>query len=161
MSSIEDYDDNVVIMTLQAETGSDAAAFLIEMVAMYQLYAQKHHWVTQTHLTNQVMKLEATIQFTGQGVYHRLQFEQGTHRVQRIPIAEPLGRVKTSLIHVLVRPSPSVGEIVGPIGDPQERIRTYNVPQNRATDHRSNVTIRPLTEVLAGFLDPFIDALSG
>lgn len=49
----------------------------------------------------------------------------------------------------------------GPVGDPQEAIRTYNVPRDRATDHRCNVTIQPLADVLAGHLDPFIHAMNG
>jgi len=150
-------------MTLQAQAGSDAAAFLIDMASMYQQYAHRHSWITQTHLRHQTMQLEAIISITGQGIYPRLRFEQGAHRVQRVPVTDPQGRVKTSLVQVFVRPAPPAPleeEIAGPIGDPKEKIRTYNVPQDRATDHRCNLTIHPLADVLAGLLDPFFDALN-
>ena len=166
MTIMKEQDNNTITIRLQPRPERDAIAFLANMVDMYQQYAYIHHWVHQTLIQNQGNEAEAIIQITGQGAYARLQYEQGTHRIQRIPVVpvtETLGHVRTTLVKVFVRRNTTTvpeATIVAPVDNPNVRIRTYNFPLDRATDHRVKVTIRPLADVLAGMLDPFIDALS-
>ena len=132
---------------------------------------------------------EVSFLIDGAGAYSRLKFESGAHRVQRVPVTESSGRHlptgmvvecqdersqyknKDKAMKVLrarllskeqEKQSSEVAEArrsqVGS-GDRSERIRTYNFPQSRVTDHRIGLTLYKLEEVLAGGLDALIDPL--
>jgi len=237
-------DEKDIIMEIRAGAGGEEAAlFAGDLFRMYQRYAEKKRWRTEI-LTSHPTELggfkEIVLQIEGRGVYSRLKFESGVHRVQRIPTTESGGRIHTSTATVAVLPeaeevdveikpedlrvdifcssgpggqsvnttysavrithlptglvvscqdeksqlknkekalkvlrarlldmarSEQEGEMaeerrsqVGS-GDRSERIRTYNFPQNRVTDHRIGLTLHHLDHVLEGELDEIIDAL--
>ncbi|WP_395648160.1 peptide chain release factor 1 [Terricaulis sp.] len=243
----KDKDENAsAILEVRAGTGGDEAAlFAGDLLRMYQRYASRRGWkfeledISETGLGG---VKEAVASVSGAGVFGRLQFESGVHRVQRVPETEAQGRVHTSAATVAVLPQPEgdvdivvedkdiridtmrasgaggqhvnktdsavrithipsgivvisqlksqhqnraqamlmlktklydaererqhrerAAERKGQIGsgDRSERIRTYNFPQGRVTDHRINLTVYNLPEVIdGGGLDPIIDALA-
>ncbi len=237
-------DDKSVILEVRAGTGGDEAAlFAGDLLRMYQRYADLRGWKFQL-LEDSPGEAggykEAIAQISGKGVYARLKFESGVHRVQRVPETEAQGRIHTSAATVAVLPeveeidvdirpediridtmraSGAGGQHVNTTdsavrithiptgivvtasqksqhqnratalkvlqarlyetqreardtersearkaqvgtGDRSERIRTYNFPQGRVTDHRINLTLYKLDRVIAGeALDEFIEAL--
>jgi len=234
-----------VILEIRAGTGGEEAAlFAGDLFRMYQRYAAARGWRIEIEDESEtglggLKEVVATI--TGEGVYRRLRFESGVHRVQRVPETEAGGRIHTSAATVAVLPEPEDVDIevddrdiridtmrssgaggqhvnktdsavrithlpsgivvvsqlksqhqnrvqamkilkarlyeraraekdaaraadraaqVGS-GDRSERIRTYNFPQGRVTDHRINLTLYNLPEVIEGrALDEIIDALA-
>ncbi len=238
-------DNRTVILELRAGTGGDEAALFVgDCVRMYQLYADIRGWKFE-QLSSSPSEAggfkEYIMAVSGPNVKRLLQYEAGTHRVQRIPATEASGRIHTSAITVAVLLEPSEEEIakidekdlridtyrasgaggqhvnvtdsavrithiptgvvvccqdersqhknkdkalrilqvklvdqqrqerekeeaqtraaqVG-TGDRSERIRTYNFPQNRVTDHRINLTLYHLDQVVQGQLGPFCEAL--
>ncbi len=239
-------DDGNAILEIRAGTGGEEAAlFAANLYRMYQRYAELHNWrmeLIQATETGIGGFKEAIAEISGSGVFARLKFESGVHRVQRVPETESSGRIHTSAATVAVLPEPEDVDIQiderdlridvfrssGPggqsvnttdsavrithvptgivvsqqdeksqhknrakamkvlrarlyqaeraardaeraaarrsqvgSGDRSERIRTYNYPQGRVTDHRINLTLHKLDRVLAGeSLDEIIDALS-
>ena len=241
----DEADEKNVILEVRAGTGGDEAAlFASDLFAMYQRYAQNRGWrfevmeVSENELGGYK---EAVASITGRGVYARLKFESGVHRVQRVPVTESQGRIHTSAATVAVLPEAEEVDIhiedkdlrvdvyrssgaggqhvnttdsavrithiptgvvvtqqdeksqhknrakamrilrarlydlqrqaaddaraadrksqVGS-GDRSERIRTYNFPQGRVTDHRINLTLYKLDRVITGeALDEVLDAL--
>ncbi|SDF93246.1 MULTISPECIES: peptide chain release factor 1 [Thalassobaculum] len=241
----DEADEKNVILEVRAGTGGDEAAlFAADLFAMYQRYAQNHGWRVEVMEVseNEVGGYkEAVASITGRGVYARLKFESGVHRVQRVPVTESQGRIHTSAATVAVLPEAEEVDIhiedkdlrvdvyrssgaggqhvnttdsavrithiptgvvvtqqdeksqhknrakamrilrarlydlqrqaaddaraadrksqVGS-GDRSERIRTYNFPQGRVTDHRINLTLYKLDRVITGeALDEVLDAL--
>lgn len=237
-------DEKSAILEVRAGTGGDEAAlFAADLFRMYQRYADIHGWKTEIISTSEsdlggYKEIVASV--TGSGVFARLKFESGVHRVQRIPATESGGRIHTSAATVAVLPeaedvdidirpedvridtmraSGAGGQHVNKTdsavrmlhiptgiivvsaeksqhqnrrlamavlksklyemqrdklanersdarkaqvgsGDRSQRIRTYNFPQGRVTDHRINLTLYNLDEVLTGnALDQLIDAL--
>jgi len=238
-------DDHNAILEIRAGTGGDEAAlFAGDLFRMYERYAAKQGWkvdiVSMSEGTKGGFK-EIVAEVSGRGVFAKLKFESGVHRVQRVPDTEASGRIHTSAATVAVLPEvedvdieikdtdlkidtmraqgaggqhvnktesairvthiPS-GIVVfvqeersqhknkakamaylrsklydtergkrdaeraadrrGQIGsgDRSERIRTYNFPQGRVTDHRINLTLHKLPQVIEGeALDEVIDAL--
>ncbi len=238
-------DEKNAILEVRAGTGGEEAAlFAYKLFAMYQKYAEKRRWkfeilsISDTGLGGYK---DASASINGRGVFARLKFESGVHRVQRVPETENQGRVHTSAATVAVLPeaeevdikieekdlridvfrssgpggqsvnttdsavrithiptgvvvsmqdeksqiknrekamkilrsriydaeraridkerSASRKEQVGS-GDRSERIRTYNFPQSRITDHRINLTSFRIDGVMNdGELDEFIEAL--
>lgn len=237
-------DEKNVILEVRAGTGGDEAAlFAADLFRMYQRYAAKQGWKFE------VMSLsengiggykDATSEITGRGVFAKMKFESGVHRVQRVPATEAQGRIHTSAATVAVLPEAEEVDIKiedkdlridvfrssGPggqsvnttdsavrivhiptglivsqqdeksqhknkakalkvlrarlyemereklaaeragmrkeqvgSGDRSERIRTYNFPQSRVTDHRINLTTYNIDTVMNGELDEFVDAL--
>ncbi len=238
-------DERNVILEVRAGTGGDEASlFAGDLFRMYDRYASKQGWKVDL-----ISKSEGEIggykeivaEISGRGVFARLKFESGVHRVQRVPVTEGGGRIHTSAATVAVLPEPEEVEIniedkdlridvyrasgaggqhvnktesavrithlptgivvaqqdeksqhknkaramqilaariyeaerernakeraadrkgqVGS-GDRSERIRTYNFPQSRVTDHRINLTLHKLDAVLEGeALDELISAL--
>ncbi len=239
-------DERGVILEIRAGTGGDEASlFAGDLLRMYQRYAAGKGWsvdiLTQSEGTVGGFK-EVIAEIAGKGVYARLKYESGVHRVQRVPDTEASGRIHTSAATVAMLPL--AGEVdvtldekdlridtmraggaggqhvnktesavrlthiptgivvlvqdersqhknkarayelmraklydmersradaersadrrsqVGS-GDRSERIRTYNFPQGRVTDHRINLTLYKLDEMMQGLvLDEIIDALT-
>lgn len=243
----KDKDENAsAILEIRAGTGGEEAAlFASDLLRMYQRYASIRRWKFELESLSDTgiggVK-EAIASVSGAGVFGRLKFESGVHRVQRVPETEAGGRIHTSAATVAVLPQPEgevdivvddkdiridtmrasgaggqhvnktdsavrithlpTGIIVvsqmksqhqnrvqamtvlkaklydlerekrdmaraaerkGQIGsgDRSERIRTYNFPQGRVTDHRINLTVYNLPEVIDGSgLEPILDALA-
>ena len=242
----KDKDDTRnVILEVRAGTGGDEAGlFASNLFAMYEKLSIKNKWkfdVMEVSETSVGGYKEAQANIIGNGVFGRLKFESGVHRVQRVPTTETSGRIHTSAATVAVLPEAEDLEIFieekdlridvfrssGPggqsvnttdsavrithipsgivvsqqdeksqhknrakamkilqsrlyeaerqkqqdersskrkdqvgSGDRSERIRTYNFPQGRVTDHRINLTLHKLEKVLSGeALDELIDAL--
>ena len=239
-------DSSDVILEIRAGTGGDEAAlFAGDLYRMYQRFSDINGWKTE------VISIsdgdvggfkEVIISIAGNGVFSKLKFESGVHRVQRVPTTESSGRVHTSAATVAVLPEPEDVDIQieekdirvdvfrasGPggqsvnttdsavritylpsslvvtqqdeksqhknrakamivlktrlydyerkkqaderadkrksqigSGDRSERIRTYNFPQGRVTDHRINLTIHKLEEFLEGeIFDEMIESLT-
>ena len=237
-------DEKNVILEIRAGTGGDEATlFAAEMFRMYNRYAETNRWKVEVLSTSEsgVGGLKEVIALIeGQGVYSRMKYESGVHRVQRVPETETQGRVHTSAVTVAVLPEAEDVDIKidpkdiridtfcssGPggqsvnttysavrithlptntvvscqdeksqiknrekgmrvlrarlyemeqakqqealakerkamvgSGDRSEKIRTYNFPQNRVTDHRIGYTVHQLPEFMDGRLQPLIDAL--
>ncbi|HET6933762.1 MAG TPA: peptide chain release factor 1 [Candidatus Angelobacter sp.] len=237
-------DEKNVILEIRAGTGGDEASlFAAEIFRMYNRYAETQHWKVEVLSTSEsgVGGLKEVIAIIeGKGVYSRMKYESGVHRVQRVPETEQQGRVHTSAVTVAVLPEAEDVDVKieakdlridtfcssGPggqsvnttysavrithlptntvvscqdeksqiknrekgmrvlrarlyememekqqqalakerkamvgSGDRSEKIRTYNFPQNRVTDHRIGLTIHQLGEVMDGKLGPIIDAL--
>ena len=242
----KDKDDTRnVILEVRAGTGGDEAGlFASDLFAMYEKLSIKNKWkfeVMEVSETSVGGYKEAQANIIGNGVFGRLKFESGVHRVQRVPTTETSGRIHTSAATVAVLPEAEDLEILieekdlrvdvfrssGPggqsvnttdsavrithipsgivvsqqdeksqhknrakamkilqsrlyeaerqkqqdkrsstrkdqvgSGDRSERIRTYNFPQGRVTDHRINLTLHKLEKILSGeALDDLIDAL--
>lgn len=238
-------DEKNIFLEIRAGTGGDEAAiFSGDLFRMYCKYAERHRWkveILSESLGDHGGYKEIISQIIGQGVYSKLKFESGAHRVQRVPETESQGRVHTSACTVAVMPeADQVDEIdinkgdlridtfrasgaggqhvnktdsairithlpsgtvvecqdersqhknkaramsllsarlknaqeevaaeniaeerrslVGS-GDRSERIRTYNYSQGRVTDHRINLTLYKLGEVMEGQLDEVVQPL--
>ena len=237
-------DDKNTICEIRAGTGGEEAAlFAGELFRMYSMYAERKHWkleVLNENSTELGGYKEITFMISGKGVYSRMKFESGAHRVQRVPETESNGRIQTSAATVAVLPvvedvqieinpadikmevfrasgaggqhinktSSAVRLIHIPTGmvaecqtersqvqnreyamrllksrlyeiekekqdaeltnarrsqvgsgDRSEKIRTYNFPQGRITDHRIGMSIYQMEDFLNGNLDGMIDAL--
>jgi peptide chain release factor 1 len=237
-------DEKNVVLEIRAGTGGDEATlFAAEMFRMYTRYAETQRWKVEVLSTSEsgVGGLKEVIAIIeGRGVYSRLKYESGVHRVQRVPETEQQGRVHTSAVTVAVLPEAEDVDIKiepkdlridtfcssGPggqsvnttysavrithlptntvvscqdeksqiknrekgmrvlrarlyememekqqqalakerkamvgSGDRSEKIRTYNFPQNRVTDHRIGLTLHQLGDVMDGKLGSIIDAL--
>jgi len=236
-------DGRPALIEIRPGTGGDEAAlFAAELLRMYQKYAETKGWKFEI-LTESQTELggikEVTARVAGEGVFARLKYESGVHRVQRVPETESGGRIHTSAATVAVLPEAEEVDIqinasdiridtmrssgaggqhvnttdsavrithiptgivvtsseksqhrnreiamgvlrtrlydmerqrlhdarsadrksqVGS-GDRSERIRTYNFPQGRMTDHRINLTLYSLNAVMQGDLEEIIDAL--
>ncbi|MBL0941328.1 MAG: peptide chain release factor 1 [Alphaproteobacteria bacterium] len=241
----DEIDERNAIIEIRAGTGGDEAGlFAADLLRMYERYAEHHGWKFELLQLSEsgigaVKEVSATI--TGRGVFARLKFESGVHRVQRVPTTETSGRIHTSAATVAVLPEAEEVDVKiedkdlridvfrssGPggqsvnttdsavrvthiptgivvqqqdeksqhknkakalkilrarlfeaqrmkiaaersaqrksqigTGDRSERIRTYNFPQGRVSDHRINLTLYKIVEILNGeALDELIDAL--
>jgi peptide chain release factor 1 len=238
-------DERSAMLEIRAGTGGDEAAlFAGDLYRMYERYAQGQGWKVEAISMNAADVggfKEIVASVTGAGVFARLKFESGVHRVQRVPVTESGGRIHTSAATVAVLPEPTEVDVhiedkdlkidvyrasgaggqhvnttdsavrithaptgivvtcqdgrsqhknkekamqvlrariyekerdeaqgaeaearkamVGS-GDRSERIRTYNFPQGRVTDHRINLTLHKLPEILEGAgLAEMVDAL--
>jgi peptide chain release factor 1 len=239
-------DERNVILEVRAGTGGEEAGlFAAALLRMYQRYAANKGWkyeILDMNETGIGGIREASVSITGKGVYARLKYESGVHRVQRVPETEAGGRIHTSAATVAVLPeveevdihidekdlmidvyraSGAGGQHVNTTdsavrithvpsgmvvtqqdersqhknrakamkilrarlyeaermrkdairaanrksqigsGDRSERIRTYNFPQGRVSDHRINLTLYKIQQVMEGeALDEMIDALT-
>ena len=237
-------DDKNIISEIRAGAGGDEAAlFAGTLYRMYSMYAERKHWKIEVLNENETGLggyKEISFMVTGKGVYSRLKFESGVHRVQRVPETEASGRIHTSTATVAVLPvvedvqieinpadiklevfraSGAGGQHVNKTssavrlihiptgivaecqtersqtqnreyamkllksrlyevekqkrdselanerksqvgsGDRSEKIRTYNYPQGRITDHRIGLSIYQMENFLNGDLDEMIDNL--
>ena len=237
-------DDHDAILEIRAGTGGDEAAlFAGDLFRMYERYAARQGWTVEIMSLSEGAKggfKEIVAEVHGRGVFAKMKFESGVHRVQRVPDTETQGRIHTSAATVAVLPEVEDVDIqikdddlkidtmraqgaggqhvnktesairithipsgtivfvqeersqhknkakalkmlraklydeqrskldrersadrksqVGS-GDRSERIRTYNFPQGRVTDHRINLTLYKLPEVMEGDIGDLIDAL--
>lgn len=236
-------DARPAILEIRPGTGGDEASlFAGDLLRMYQRYAEAKGWrfeILEQQLSDLGGIKSVTAHVQGEGVFARLKYEAGTHRVQRVPETEAQGRIHTSAATVAVLPEAEEVDLDIPAsdiridtmrasgaggqhvnttdsavrithlptgiivtsaeksqhrnreiamqvlrarlfemereridaarsadrkaqvgsGDRSERIRTYNFPQGRMTDHRINLTLYSLAQVMAGDLDSIIDAL--
>lgn len=239
----KDDDANIIIEVRAGTGGDEAALFAGDLFRMYERHAAKQGWKVEVISASESEVggyKEVIASVTGAGVFGKLKFESGVHRVQRVPETEAGGRIHTSAATVAVLPAPEDVDIVirdediridtmrasgaggqhvnktdsavrmthlptgivvisqeksqhqnraiamqvlktklyekersekdaaraaerkGQVGsgDRSERIRTYNFPQGRVTDHRINLTLYKLPEIVAGeALGEVIDAL--
>ena len=239
------YDDSNIFLEVRAGTGGDEAAiFAGDLFRMYSKYAESMNWNVEIISAREGEHggyKEIISRMAGNGIYAKLKFESGAHRVQRVPTTESQGRIHTSACTVAVLPEPDdvEAEEVNPAdlrvdtyrasgaggqhvnktdsavrlthipsgivvecqdersqhknraramsllqarlldakvtaqateqaearkllvgsGDRSERIRTYNYPQGRVTDHRINLTLYKLDEILEGGLDQVVQPL--
>ena len=239
-------DERNVFLEIRAGTGGDESAlFAGNLFRMYTRYAERRRWQVEVVSASEAELggyKEVIARIAGTGVYSRLKFESGGHRVQRVPETEAQGRIHTSACTVAVMPEADALEevqinpadvridtfrasgaggqhinktdsavrithlpsgivvecqdgrsqhqnkaqamavlvarirdaqereqhariastrksLIGS-GDRSERIRTYNFPQGRVTDHRINLTLYKIDAIMDGDLDDVIDALS-
>ncbi len=236
-------DKNVIVEIRGAAGGDEAALFAGDLFRMYSRYAETRGWkmeVIETNETGIGGFKEVIFMINGKGAYSRMKYENGAHRVQRVPSTESGGRIHTSTATVAVLPEAEEFQVdihekdirvdtftsSGPggqsvnttmsavrlthmptgtvvqcqdeksqiknkekamkvlrariydklqkeaqaeidqdrksaigTGDRSERIRTYNFPQSRVTDHRIGLTIQKLDQILEGKLDEIIEAL--
>jgi len=238
-------DNKNIFLEIRAGTGGEEAAlFVADLFRMYAKYAEMNHYRVEVMGQNPTglggfKEIIALIE--GKGVYSRLKYESGVHRVQRVPVTESSGRIHTSAVTVAVLPEADEVEVEinpndvridvfrssGPggqsvnttdsavrithiptgmvvtcqdeksqhknkakalkvlrarllnqlveeqrqeiseerksqvgSGDRSERVRTYNFPQNRVTDHRLGLTLHRLDRILEGELSELLDALN-
>jgi peptide chain release factor 1 len=236
-------DARPAIMEIRPGTGGDEAAlFAADLLNMYRRYADSQGWTFEV-LEQQDSELggikDVSVHIAGEGVFSKLKFESGVHRVQRVPETEAQGRIHTSAATVAVLPEAEEVDLVIPpsdiridtmrasgaggqhvnttdsavrithlptgiivtsaqksqhrnkemamqvlrarlydlersrvddaraadrkaqvgSGDRSERIRTYNFPQGRMTDHRINLTLYSLAQIMAGDLGEVVAAL--
>lgn len=237
-------DDRGVLLEIRAGTGGEEAAlFAADLLRMYTMYVQSRGWSAEL-MSRSDTELggvkECSLLIEGEGVWSRLKFESGVHRVQRVPVTESSGRIQTSAATVAVlreaeevdvaidpkdlqidtyRASGAGGQHVNKTesairithlptglvvecqdersqyknkdkamkvlrsrlydmerqkqteataaerrsqvgsGDRSQRVRTYNFPQGRVTDHRVGLTLYKLDAVMDGDLEELIDAL--
>jgi len=238
-------DERAAMLEIRAGTGGDEAAlFAGDLFRMYQRYAEERGWRVETISASTADMggyKEVVASVNGTGVFARLKFESGVHRVQRVPVTESGGRIHTSAATVAVLPEAEDVDVQideardlridvyrssGPggqsvnttdsavrithlpsglvviqqdeksqhknkakalkvlrtrlyelersrladersgarkamvgSGDRSERIRTYNYPQGRVTDHRINLTLHRLPEILEGQMEELLGAL--
>ena len=240
----DEADARSAILEIRPAAGGDEASlFAAELFQLYQKYAEGHGWrfeVLEYDDTGLGGLKGGMAEITGRGVFARLKFESGVHRVQRVPATESQGRIHTSTVTVAVLPeaeevdvqvnesdlridvyraSGAGGQHVNKTdsavrithiptgvvvamqeersqhknrakamkilrsrlfdaqrarvdatrsadrksqvgtGDRSERIRTYNFPQGRVSDHRINLTLYKIERVMGGELDDFVEAL--
>lgn len=237
-------DNKNIIMEIRAGTGGEEAGlFVADLYRMYNKYSDYQGWTFELLDINETPMggyREVIIEISGSGVYGKLRYESGTHRVQRIPVTESNGRIQTSAATVAVLPEAEETDItirkedlridtyrasgaggqhinktdsavrithlptglvvamqdsrsqiknrekamnilrsrlleaeqaknaseradirknqVGS-GDRSERIRTYNYPQGRVTDHRIGLTLYKLDKIMDGELNDLLDPL--
>ncbi len=234
---------DIIVEIRSGAGGEEAALFAADLYRMYAKYGENKGWkleVLSSHPTELNGFKEIVFKMSGKGVYGRLRYESGVHRVQRVPVTEAGGRIHTSTATVAILPIPTDVDIeiepkdvkvetfrasghggqyvnktdsavrithlptglvatcqsersqhqnkeqammilkaklfdrkiaereraralerrkqIG-TGERSERIRTYNFPQNRVTDHRINLTLYKLEDILNGDLDEIIEAL--
>lgn len=123
----DENDDKNVIMEIRGGAGGDEAAlFAYELMRMYMMYAERHHFKTEILNLSEIELggvKEVTFQISGSGAYSKLKFESGVHRVQRVPETESQGRVHTSTVTVAVLPE--LEEVEFEILDKDLRVDTY------------------------------------
>ena len=238
-------DEKNIIMEIRAGAGGDEASiFAADLFRMYSRYAQAKKWNVDIISSSESIGggfKEIILEISGKGVFSRLKYERGVHRVQRVPITEASGRIHTSTATVAVLPEAdevdltidpkdirvdifhsggaggqNVNKVATAVrlthfptgmvvicqdersqlqnrikamnvlrsrlldmetskqeaemssmrrsqvgsGERSEKIRTYNFPQDRLSDHRIGLNLHNLPRIMQGELDPLIDALA-
>ncbi|KAE8697984.1 RAD-like 6 [Hibiscus syriacus] len=167
----------------------EASLFAMDVFKMYERYSHKKGWRFEVvDIAESDLKgyKEASAAISGSGVYGKLKFESGIHRVQRVPVTDKSGRIHSSAVSVAILPQAdevdvrlrnedlridtyrsggSGGQHANTTnsavhGDGSERIQTYNFPQGRVTDHRVGITYHAIDDVMQREnSDVFVDAL--
>ena len=238
-------DEKNILLEIRGGAGGDEAAlFAAELQRMYMRYAESKRWKTEILSRSETGTggiRDVVVLIAGEGVYSRLKYESGVHRVQRVPVTESAGRIHTSTVTVAVLAEAEEVDVAvneadlqidvyrsgGPggqsvnttdsavrithrptglvvtcqdeksqhknkakamkilrarllelerrkqhdaisatrrsqvgTGDRSERIRTYNFPQGRVTDHRIGLTLHKIDRILEGELDDLLDPLA-
>ncbi len=149
-----------VVLTISGRTVGGEDVLLSKLLHMYARYAESQGWRIQSVPTTGSLTeplTEIVLLINGENAYRKLRYENGVHRIQWVPTTEQEGRVFTAKLLVTVADKEGNQKVLG-TGD--TRIRTYNIPQNRATDHRIGLTLRRLDLVMDGDLEPMIQALA-
>ena len=149
-------DSRNALVEIRAGTGGEEASlFAAELLRAYTRFAEKKGWkcelMSLSHSDLGGVR-DAVLLIEGEGATALLRHEAGVHRVQRSRLLD-LTRAKEREARADARKT-QVGS-----GDRSERIRTYNFPQNRITDHRIDLTVHGIEQVLEGNLDQLVDAL--
>src|SRR5258706_350463 len=143
-------DEKNVILEIRAGTGGDEATlFVAEIFRMYSRFAELQGWkgdVMSSSESSAGGLKEVIAMGEGKGVYSRLKYESGVHRGQAGPDTEQQALAQERRSQVKT-------------GDRSEKIRTYNFPQNRVTDHRIGFTLHQLESVMEGKIDSLVEAL--
>jgi protein subunit release factor A len=154
--------DKVVIRVSGYAVGEEVT-LVSKLLHMYHRYAESQGWKVQLNPNGEDVdgsRKEIAALIRGEGVHRKLSFEGGVHRIQWVPPTQEQGRVLTSKITVVVMPEPNNPNRSGAGVGVSETIRTYNIPLNRLTDHRVELSFEKLDLIMDGGLDPIIDALS-
>ena len=164
-------DSHNVFLEIRAGTGGDEAAiFAGDLFKMYQRFAETRNWkveIMNERAGDHGGFKEIISRIAGKEVFGQLKFESGAHRVQRVPQTESQARAMSLLQAKLMdqaeqkqsdEQAAARRSLVGS-GDRSEKIRTYNFPDSRVTDHRINLTLHRLAQTMAGDMAPIIDHL--
>jgi peptide chain release factor 1 len=150
-----------VVLRISGPAIGDEATLIPKVLHMYSRYAESQGWsieVSPSAGSRWGPLTEVVAVISGENVYRKFKYENGVHRIQWVPPAEQQGRVFSSKVLVAVAPEGDELAATGVSAD-AGKIRTYNFPQNRLTDHRIGVTWHELDLILDGKLDPIIQAL--
>jgi protein subunit release factor A len=149
------------VLTISGRTVGGEAILISKLVNMYARYAESQGWRTESIPAigppAEPLKEVVTL-INGKNAYRKLRYENGVHRVQWVPTIEKQGRVHTAKLAVTV--GEKVGSPQGLVPADSKPIRTYNIPQNRATDHRIGLTLHQFDLLNDGDLEPIIQALT-
>jgi protein subunit release factor A len=150
-----------VVLRISGRAVGDDATLIPKVLHMYSRYAESQGWGMEVNPSAESPSgplTEVVAVISGENVYRKFKYENGVHRIQWVPPAEQQGRIFTSIVLVAVAPEGDELAATG-VGAGAGKIRTYNFPQNRLTDHRIGVTWHELDLILDGKLDPVITAL--
>ncbi len=131
-----DDDKNIICEIRGGAGGEEAALFAGTLYRMYTMYAEKKHWKLEVLNENETGLggyKEISFMITGKGVYSRLKFESGVHRVQRVPDTESSGRIHTSTATVAVLPV--VEDVEIEINPADIKMEVYRASRSRGTAH--------------------------
>ena len=149
-----------VVLTISGRTVAGEDVLISKLLHMYARYAESQGWRVQSVPTTgsptEPFKEVVTL-INGENAYRKLRYENGVHRIQWVPTTEQQGRIFTAKLVVTVADKEGSQKVLGTANG---KIRTYNIPQNRATDHRVGLTSYELDLILDGKLDPIIQALA-
>jgi protein subunit release factor A len=160
MKAEKGYVMSSVVLTIAGRTVGGEYILVSKLLHMYAQYAESQGWRIQSVLTtgSPIEQLKrVVILIIGENAYRKLRYENGVHRIQWVPTTEQEGRVFTAKLLVSVAGKEGSRKVLGTAGS---NIRTYNIPQNRATDHRVGLTLHRLDLVMDGDLEPIIQALT-
>ena len=149
MSSATSLDK--VVIRVSGYAVEDEVALVSKVLHMYHRYAESPGWNVQLNPKGEDVDgsgKEIAAQITGEGVHWKLRFEGGVHRIQWVPPIEEQGRVLTSKITVVVIPERNIPDRSGARSGASETIRTYNIPLNRLTDHRVELSFEDLDLIM-------------
>ena len=131
-----DDDKNIICEIRGGAGGEEAALFAGTLYRMYTMYAEKKHWKLEVLNENETGLggyKEISFMITGKGVYSRLKFESGVHRVQRVPDTESSGRIHTSTATVAVLPV--VEDVEIEINPADIKMEVYRASRSRRSTH--------------------------
>ncbi len=134
-----DDDKNIICEIRGGAGGEEAALFAGTLYRMYTMYAEKKHWKLEVLNENETGLggyKEISFMITGKGVYSRLKFESGVHRVQRVPDTESSGRIHTSTATVAVLPV--VEDVEIEINPADIKMEVYRASRSRRTTYKQN-----------------------